>query len=967
MMKTKGGISPLAAWALAFGSAVGWGAFVMPGRVFLPKAGPLGAVLGIVAGGEIMAVFAWNYHAMANRFPGPGGAYAYAKKAFGIDHGFLCAWFLILTYVAIVWANATALAVVARHTFGEALRFGFSYEIAGYEVCLGDIVVAAVAIAASAACCLRRRVAGRVQSALAVCLALGVAACFAAVAARHAGGGVPVAPAFAPDGGHPVLQILKIVAMSPWLFIGFESISHSSSEFRFNPGRTFTILATALVASVLAYAMLALLPALLPAYGAAGWPTSLARLAGLSGHPQIATFAAVREALGRAGVAAIGCTMLCAIFTGLIGNTFATSRLLAAMADDGILPSWHSRRNGDGSPSNAVIAIAAVSAVIPFLGRTAIGFIVDVSTVGAAIAYAYTSAAAFRLAGDRDRLTRLTGLGGVILALAVLILFIVPNYASGAMMATESYLLLVLWCLIGFMFFRSVFRRDRHGRFGKSTIVWVAILTMITMMSLLWMRQTTSDTTRLVFEEVVRLHDSVLPHATFAEENRWKADMKRLRGFTNTMLLRGGLVQTGLMALAFAILFNLHAMLLKREKALVREKTLRQRERDQEREKSKARSFFFSTVSHDIRTPLNAIIGFSEMLKAGFRTEEEREQAIDAIIVSGQTLLGLINDVLDLSKLESGKMEISPEPTDCPRLMREIMDAFRVAGNKPGLELRLGAGAMPRLMLDPQRLRQIVFNLVGNAVKFTEKGHVELRAVFERGEGDDDGTFRMEVEDTGCGISEENLKRIASPYVQVGSKVSRHGGTGLGLSICRQLATAMGGDLRITSTLGEGSVFTVSIPHVKIAQEARGEAGGEAAPGQDAHEPCRVLRADGAPPRILLVDDSKMNLMVLKAILRKYGDYEIALASDGREALEILGAPDARPFDLVLTDLWMPNLDGEGLVKAIRANPALSNLRVIVATADVELRGRAIEMGFDDIMLKPITSASLAPVLKGIA
>ena len=268
--KSNAGISPLAAWALAFGCAVGWGAFVMPGTTFLPKAGPFGTVLGIFAGGFAMAVIAWNYHAMINRLPGPGGAYAYAKEAFGIDHAFLCAWFLILAYVAIVWANATALAIMAHYTLGDIFRFGFHYRIAGFEVWLGDLLLAATAIAAAAAINLRRRLAGGVQTVLAVGFLLGIFACSVTASVEHEGGLATTAPAFSPNGTNPVAQILRIVALSPWLFVGFESISHASGEFRFPARRAFGVMAAALAASVLAYAMLAVLPALVPIEGTDG-------------------------------------------------------------------------------------------------------------------------------------------------------------------------------------------------------------------------------------------------------------------------------------------------------------------------------------------------------------------------------------------------------------------------------------------------------------------------------------------------------------------------------------------------------------------------------------------------------------------------------------------------------------------------------------------------------------------------
>ena len=607
----------LSAWALAFGCAVGWGSFVMPGTTFLPKAGPLGTVIGMFIGGLVMAVFAWNYHAMMNRNPGPGGAYTYATKAFGIDHGFICAWFLILAYVAIVWANATALAIVAHYTLGDVFKFGFHYHIAGFDVWMGDVILAAIAIIVAAEICVKRRLAGGIQTILAIGFGLGILVCYVSACLKHTGGLAATAPAFSniDDGVGPIGQVIRIVALSPWLFVGFESISHSSGEFKFPLKRSFRVMFAALVASVLAYAMLAILPALVPIEGTAGWSDYIGTLGEKTGDLALPTFAAVKRALGQTGVVVIGLTMFGAIFTGLVGNIFAASRLLATMADDGILPARFGRRNAEGSPQGAILAIAEVSILMPFLGRTAIGFIVDVSTIGAAIAYAYTSAAAWRLA--RGRLTRIAGICGLVLSAIVLVLFIVPNYASGTMMATESYLILVLWCIIGFVVFRDIFRHDERQRFGKSTIVWTSLLVLITFMSLMWMRQVTGETTTRAIDDIERIHDEVFPDHQAAET--WDASLKEEQHVISVALTRGSLVQTGLMFIAFIILFNLYAM-------------LRQRERDSEREKTRAKSYFFSTVSHDIRTPLNAIIGFSEMLKQGFSTKEERDQAIESIL-----------------------------------------------------------------------------------------------------------------------------------------------------------------------------------------------------------------------------------------------------------------------------------------------------------------------------------------------
>ena len=209
-----GHLSMLGAWALAFGCAVGSDAFVMPWTTFLPKAGPLGAMLGIVAGGLVMAIIAWNYHYMINRQPGPGGVYTYASAAFGHDHGFLSGYFLGFTYMAIVWLDITALVVVMRYLMGDVLSFGFHYNIEGSEVYLGTILFSIATIAVTAVLCFRRRLAVGVQIVMALVFALGILACFAAAASRHTGGVETLGPLFSPTGGSGLSQFLNILAFA---------------------------------------------------------------------------------------------------------------------------------------------------------------------------------------------------------------------------------------------------------------------------------------------------------------------------------------------------------------------------------------------------------------------------------------------------------------------------------------------------------------------------------------------------------------------------------------------------------------------------------------------------------------------------------------------------------------------------------------------------------------------------------
>jgi signal transduction histidine kinase/CheY-like chemotaxis protein len=960
----------LAVWALAFGCAVGWDAFVLPWTEFLPTAGPVGTAIGILAGGLVMGIVAWNYHVMINRHPGPGGVYAYATEAFGPDHGFICGWFLCFTYMAIVWMDATVLSMVAHYVCGPLFDFGFHYSVAGHTVHLGHILLSVAGISAAAAVCCSRRLSRAAQILLALAFLGGAVACFAAAARGHDGGlAAAMEPAFVPDGTPPLSQILRLVALAPWLFVGFESVSNLSGEFRFPLRRAFGVMAAALAASVAVYVLLAAIPALVPGDGSPDWT---AAVASLGTRPADFAFATAARSFGSAGTAVVAVTLLASIFTNLVGNTLAASRLLSAMAADGVLPAWFSLKAAGGVPRNAVLAIAGLAILVIALGHRTLQIIVDLALVGAALAYAYTSAATFKTArASGDRLSRATGLCGLVLSVAVILLFILPNFTSSAsMMSTQSYLVVVLWCIAGLLYFLGVFLRDRSRRFGQSTVVWISLLAVILFMSHMWIRETTYDTTRRAFDEIVRNHSEICIPAAAGPDGGHAADQtdhpvpagspdapapadwrETLRGKfaeINLTIFRDNFLQISLTVLAFALMLALYSV-------------LRRREREHELEKARAKSYFFSTVSHDIRTPLNAIIGFSEMLQAGFETEAERRQALDAILVSGKTLLGLVNDVLDLSKLESGKMEIVPEPTDCPHLLQGILDAFRIAGGKPGVDIISSIRPMPPLMIDPQRLRQLVFNIVGNAVKFTEKGHIELRASYTRPPLTPVGTFRLEVEDTGCGISEDDLRHIGDAYVQVGAKLARNGGTGLGLAICTQLSKAMGGELGVTSTLGQGSTFTVTLPNVKAVPEAA--PGTPSAPAKTA-DAAPSLKPAAPIRRILIVDDSRMNLMVLKAHLKHLGRYDVTLASNGQEALAVLTAPGAAPYDLVLTDMWMPNLDGTGLLQSIRANPALASLRVVIVTADVEMRTKAADLGFDAILFKPVTSEKLAHLLR---
>ena len=364
----------------------------------------------------------------------------------------------------------------------------------------------------------------------------------------------------------------------------------------------------------------------------------------------------------------------------------------------------------------------------------------------------------------------------------------------------------------------------------------------------------------------------------------------------------------------------------------------------------KARSMFFSIVSHDIRTPLNAILGYSELLQFGIDSEAERDEAIKSIRVSGTTLLQLVNDVLDLAKMDAGELALQPEPVRLSQLTDEVFSSFRMAAAEKGLELVNQTGGVPMVLLDGHRFRQILFNLVGNAVKFTERGSVTVAASCV-GTGID-----VSVSDTGCGIAPDLLTRIFDPFVQAldpSHSADRAGGTGLGLSISRRLVEAMGGELDVESELGKGTTFRARIPGASKVESGGVESGGV----KDLPSPTHPLTHSFTPKHVLVVDDSPINREVLASLLAHAGVTSVDQACDGGEALAklVLAERSDNPYDFVFSDLWMPNMNGIELIEKLRADSRFTRLTVFAVTADTEFQRDDRNKLFSGILLKPLT------------
>jgi len=393
----------------------------------------------------------------------------------------------------------------------------------------------------------------------------------------------------------------------------------------------------------------------------------------------------------------------------------------------------------------------------------------------------------------------------------------------------------------------------------------------------------------------------------------------------------------------------------KRAKALIMDALNRAQAAD------KAKSFFIASVSHEIRTPLNSVIGFAELLREGGISKDQAKEYLDAISTSANALLMLINDVLDLSKLEANQMKIITAFTDFNALCREVMLIFTFRAQENGNKLVSDVPEdLPELDVDNIRIRQILINLLGNAVKFTKKGAITLHVSFTPDpDSADTGTLRCAVSDTGIGISEEDQKKLMEPFVQLSRMRDTNAvnnGTGLGLSISKRLAACMNGELTCTSRIGEGSTFAITLNAVRYRAKA---AKGRAKPETEVEAIARDVKAI----RILIVDDVPMNLRVAKALFGKIGFDNVFTAGSGKEALEFL---DKQPVDLVLSDMWMPEMNGTQLSVEIKRNPKLAHIPIVAQTADVETSGNFDMSHFDAIILKPLTKEKISNMVKRI-
>ena len=464
-------LSPMHVWALAFGCIIGWGAFINPGKKFLPNSGIWGTAIAMILGALVMFVIAYAYAYMVPKNPKAGGEFNYTKNCFGRAPAYLCGWFLVAAYLTNVPMNSTAIGLIVDGLDGplDILKWGFHYQIAGFDVFGGEVLFAsAILILFGWLNIIGVKKAGIIQTILASLLAISVftltiAAIFspvaswenvqmgwgfdraAALAAGATGDGIAEFAKVGPQG--ILAAIMATFAIAPWAYVGFETIPQAAEEFNFKHSKVMLIMGVAIVFGCFVYTANNAVACL----AVENWPDRV--MAG-----EWVLLVAAEEMLGTFGKVLIGVAVSCAVLSGIMGFYLASSRLMYSMARDGYLPKTFGKINKKyGTPVNAMIFCIIISLSGPVLGREALGWFVDMSAIGASIGFFFTCASTIvtmnRDGDGRFRYKCLAALGAL-LSLCFIELQLVPiEGLKGVHFCWQSYVMLAVWCFIGFVFF----------------------------------------------------------------------------------------------------------------------------------------------------------------------------------------------------------------------------------------------------------------------------------------------------------------------------------------------------------------------------------------------------------------------------------------------------------------------------------------------------------------------------------
>ena len=908
-------LSPIDVWAIAFGCIVGWGAFVMPGTTFLPLAGPLGSVAALIIGAVLMLIIGRNYSYLMEKRPGAGGVYSYTKEAFGRDHAFICSWFLSLSYLSIVFLNATALFVLSRTVFGDFFHFGFHYQIAGFEVYFGEIMMSVLALAVFGLIyILKKPLLQFLQTAFAILLFLGVGVMTVA-ALPHLQASSLWEQSGLTDVPLPA-AIITIVLLAPWAFVGFDTASLETAHFNFPVRKSRRIITVSIVSGALIYIALSIISISSVPEGFSSWQEYIANLDLLNGIPSVPTIFSAKSSLGTAGVAIVSMTALSAIFTGIIAAYRASTRVLSNMAVDMIVPK---RFLGT---TECILFIMIISISVSFLGRNALVWFVDLTSLGAIIGFGYTSASAFRIARkDKNSFIAVTGAIGTVISVIFALVHLISRIGYIETMQTQSFFMLALWCLLGFVFYWRTIRKselsDFNGVVTSSTILFCLLLFSIIM----WFIKSILDENGAVNLQDLIIHNSII--------------------------------------MVIIIIIGV-ALMLYTQDTLRNRHNRRARDKIRADESSKAKSRFLFNISHDIRTPMNAILGYTHLAREEENLPENVGEYLDKIDLSGKHLLTLINDILDMSLIETGKLVLRNEKADITATARGAYDMFYSQMVEKDIHGEISINVQHQMAeYDTNRLMRVILNLLSNACKFTPKGgNISLTLTERPCEEKNKGIYTLRVKDDGIGMSKEFTASVFEAFERERtSTVSQTQGTGLGMSICKSIIDAMNGTIDIITAPNEGTEFIITVTLPCFADSIN----------KSADKKNKSRSRDFSGKRLLLVDDMAINRQIATRLLEKLG-FAVESAENGQAAVDTLTEKGADYYDAVLMDIQMPVMDGYEATRAIRQKSEMyfKCIPIIAVTANAsdEDAQKATLAGMNGHISKPISPVELADTLE---
>ena len=911
-------LSPLDVWGMALGCMVGWGVFAMPGNTFLPVAGPAGTVIAMVIGMAIMLVIGLNFSYLMSRSPMTGGVYTYTKDAFGRDHAFLSAWFLCLSYLTIVFLNGTALFYIIRTLFDDVLQDAAHYTVAGNQIYVLETVVSVLALACVGVLfIIAKAILQRIYTILAVVLFVGVVIAAAACLPQALSHGVLAD--FGISGVGKGYAIYSIVVLAPWAFVGFEVTSFDTAHFRFPVAKSRRLIVLSIIAAAFAYAALALVSVASVPDGFSSWQEYIAGLGELKGVVSVPTFYAARAIMGPVGLVIMAITAVAAILTGIIGGYRATTRVLSTMAEDRILSEKFSKT------TYTILFIMVISILISFLGRNTLSWFVDLTSFGAIVGFGYTSAAAWKTARTEGNKARMaTGLIGTVISAAFVLVQLIPRLTAMDAMGSEAFLLLALWCLLGFIFYWRTVNHGTMTEYSGMSVSGIVLFTLVIYSSTMWFIK------------------SLLAKET-AEE------MKKT-------LIWGGALLLVIIFIGLMIMLYVQNLVRKKHEAT-------ERERIHAVERSLAKSQFLFNMSHDIRTPMNAIIGYTELAMKESTTPQMQEY-LGKIDLSSKHLLSLINDILEMSRIESGAVELQPAPMDLYEVFDNVRDLFSEQMKQKGLSFSVHVSQVQNryVWCDRNNLTRVLLNLISNAFKFTPANGIINVSLWETGGGENGyGSYEIRVQDTGIGMSSEFAEKMFNAFERERTSTdSGTQGTGLGLSITKSIVDMMGGTIEVLTAPGSGTQMILRLKF-RLAQES------EVPKPQAEDDPDKEV--DFSQKRVLLVEDNEINMEIACMILMQMG-LQVETAQNGQIAVDMVAASEPGYYSAVLMDIQMPVMDGYTATRTIRKldNKALADIPIVAMTANAfqEDVQAATDAGMQGHIAKPVDVAKLKEMLQHV-